>query len=474
MNKPLSKLWSELEKKFRGNPLSFDFKNVVLNHLGEKRSDVFTHYVHSYPAKMFPYIPLYFLSIPELCPPDGVVLDPFCGSGTVLLESIVHPAYKRDAYGVELNPAARLISKVKTTPLNEEELAGRIEHLFKLADEYDSIDISLPKSKKIKFWFSEKVAYDLAKLRVIIEQEGKDDDCKDFFWVCFSSVIRKVCKADPFIPPPVLLKPKKYEQSLSKYKSIARFLRRAEKKGVKGLFKDSIKKNFCRIASLNKVNEIKEGKKRASVIWDDARKIKTGKLAGKGTVINSGAEDLPSETVDFILTSPPYLTAQKYIRTLRLELLWLGFSEDFILKLQRKIIGTERVSVKEAVLSKAIGVEKVDSLIKWSSSSPNRAAELISYFDGMKQAISEMYRVLKHGAYAVIVLGNNRVLGREVETYQLLSDIASVSGFKLQLVLKDKIRGRGMITKRHNTGGLIKEEFMLVLKKEDGENVHSN
>jgi hypothetical protein len=80
---------------------------------------------------------------------------------------------------------------------------------------------------------------------------------------------------------------------------------------------------------------------------------------------------------------------------------------------------------------------------------------------------------LKHGAYAVVVLGDNKVLGRNIETHKLLIDMASVSGFKLEVVLKDKIRGRGMITRRHNSGGLIKEEFIVVLKKE-GENVSGN
>jgi len=170
--------------------------------------------------------------------------------------------------------------------------------------------------------------------------------------------------------------------------------------------------------------------------------------------------------VDFILTSPPYLTAQKYIRTVRLELLWLGFSENFIQQLQKRMIGTERVSLKEINQSNRIDVERVDRLIRWASFSPHRAAELISYFRGMKQAFSEMHRVLKTGAYAVVVIGDNQVLGRSIGTYKLLVDIASGFGFGLEVVLKDEIRGRGMITKRHNTGGLIKEEYIVVLRKD--------
>ena len=42
-------------------------------------------------------------------------LDPFCGSGTVLVESMLHNV---NSYGVDINPLAILLSKVKTTTIN--------------------------------------------------------------------------------------------------------------------------------------------------------------------------------------------------------------------------------------------------------------------------------------------------------------------------------------------------------------------
>jgi DNA modification methylase len=465
----IRKLWFGLARKFRGNPLNFNFKHVVLTCLRERRSNVYTHLIHSYPAKMFPYIPTFFFSIPEICPPNGVILDPFCGSGTVLLESLIHPLYKRNAYGVEINPLGRLIAKVKTTPLEEDILEKRINHLLELIKKSDNIRDSFPESEKIKFWFSKRAIQDLSKLKYLIEEEGRNDDYKDFFWVCFSSIIRKVSKADPFIPPPVLLNIRKYRNSPDKRKFLLKFLKQAENPGVMGLFKNAVERNFERIKSLNKVEEIKNGEIKAQLIWDDVRHIKLGKLGKKGELIKSDAKVLPSNSVDLVLTSPPYLTAQKYIRTQSLELLWLGMvSENEVSHLEKEIIGSERVSLKEANFADGIGVESIDNLIRWTSSiAPQRAAIVFKYFFEMKKAISEIHRVLKSEAYAILVVGNNKVLGRNIETYKLLIDLAALSGFKLKLVLKDKIRGRGMITKRHNSGGLIKEEFIIVLKKEE-------
>ena len=468
MSEKLGKLWLNLVRKYTKNPLSFNFKHAVLTCLGEKRSDVYTHFIHSYPAKMFPYIPAFFFSIPELCPPDGMVLDPFCGSGTVLLESLVHPLYKRNVHGVEINPIGRLIAKVKTTPLKEGKLEKRINHLLELAKKSRNIKVSLPESEKIEFWFSKKAIRKLSRLKYLIKEEGKDDDYKDFFWVCFSSMIRKVSKADPFIPPPVLLKIRKYKNSPEKCKRLLKFLKQVENPDVIGLLESTVQKNFERTKSLNRIKEVKKGKIKAQVIWDDVQHIKMGKLGKKGVLIKNSARTLPSNSIDFVLTSPPYLTAQKYIRTQRLELLWLGgVSEDDVSRLEKEIIGSERVSLKEINFAEGIGIRSVDTLIEWASSiSPQRAAMLFKYFFQMKQAMSEIYRVLKGGGYAIVVIGNNKVLGRNVRTYKLLMDVATFSGFELKLVLKDKIRGRGMITRRHNTGGLIKEEFITVLKKE--------
>jgi len=464
----LKELWFNLTREFKKNPLDFNFKHAVLAHLGERRSDAFTHSIHSYPAKMFPYIPTFFFSIPEVCSPNGVVLDPFCGSGTVLLESLVHPLYKRNVYGIEINPLGRLIAKVKTTPLKEKKLEERINNLLELVKRYENIKVPQPESKKIEFWFSKRAICELSKLKHLIEEEGRDDDYKDFFWVCFSSVIRKVSKADPFIPPPVLLNIQKYKNSPEKRKFLLKFLKQSENLGAPGLFQNIVEKNFERIKSLNKVEEVEKSKVRAHIIWDDARHAKLGKLANKGELVKSEVKTLASNSIDLILTSPPYLTAQKYIRTQNLELLWLGLvSENEIPRLEKEVIGSEHVSLKETNFTDGVGVKSVDALIKWASlKSPQRAAMLFKYFFEMKQAIAEMYRVLKDGAHAIIVVGNNKVLGRKVKTYKLLIDVAALSGFKLELVLKDKIRGRGMITRRHNTGGLIKEELIIDLKKE--------
>lgn len=461
-------LWQDLINQFTGKPISVNFKDFIIKNTQEKRSDVYTHYFHSYPAKMFPYLPIFFYSIPQLCPSDGLVLDPFCGSGTTLLESLVHPFFPRDALGVEMNPLGRLIAKVKTTPIDSEVLQDKIGGLKKRVREATTIKPNVPESKKIKFWFSEQAIVELSKIKYLIEEQEDDfNDCNDFLWLCFSSIVRKVSLADPYIPPPVLLKLTKYEQAPDKHRYLSKYLKEAKAPNLINIYLNVLEKNFDRIHQLNQKLDHKNSSPKARIIWDDARGIKMGALSKKGQLNKITAKNLDSNSVDLILTSPPYLSAQKYIRTLTLELLWLDLlSEDQLGYLDRQIIGTERTSHKEIDISQEINIKSVDDLVKWSSfRSRERTAIVLNYFLGMQRAISEMYRVLKKDACAIIVIGNNQVLGKKIKTYSIIADIAIDAGFELKLVLVDTIRGRGMITRRHGTGGLIKEEYAVVLKK---------
>ncbi len=465
-------IWERLihqyEKKRRAIP--FDFKNTVLENLGERRSNNYPHYIHYYPGKIFPYIPIFLLSLDELCSPSGIVLDPFSGSGTILLESIINPVDKRNVWGVEINPLGRLISKVKTTPLNIESTRNILKQIFHYNRSLsNSISLPIPKFKNMSIWFSEKAIKELAKLRLSIESLNTERNHKDFFWLCFSSVIRKVAKADPFIPPPVLLKPYKYKDNHKKYKYVQNFLKNAENPDVVAIFETIVEKNLKSISALNNIKDVRSKKIKAKIIWDDAKDIKFSRLAERGRVIKTNnIRPLDSNSINLIITSPPYLTAQKYIRTHKLELLWLDLlTEKELQRLDKELIGTEKVSLREVDFDKHIGIKSIDRLIKWAIAiSPERAALVYKYFQDMQQAISEMYRVLKGNAYVILVVGNNTVLKRKIKTYRLLTDLAVSIGFREILVLKDNIRGRGMITKRHNSGGLIKEEYAIILRKE--------
>lgn len=106
-------------------PIPVNFRQLVpeLNNV-----DRYSHSIHSYPAKLISHIPHFFLNSNVFCPDQGTVLDPFCGTGTVLLEAILH---KKNALGADANPLARLITNAKVTYLDEELLR---QHLLELSE----------------------------------------------------------------------------------------------------------------------------------------------------------------------------------------------------------------------------------------------------------------------------------------------------------------------------------------------------
>lgn len=211
----IENVWGNLIKRYQQRrPNSFAFKDKVTKLLGRNSPNNYPHYIHYYPGKIFPFIPLFIFSSEKLCPHGGIVLDPFSGSGTVLLESLINPLYKRSALGVEINPLGRLISKVKTTPLESESTKETLRQIINYYErEPKNKTFPQPTFKNKDLWFSEKANERLSRLRYSIGKAETSQDIKDFFWVCFSSIVRKVSKEDPFIPPPVVLK--KHSNKLS-------------------------------------------------------------------------------------------------------------------------------------------------------------------------------------------------------------------------------------------------------------------
>jgi len=451
--------------KIKKKAINFNFKEASKQLLkgNDNNNNRYIHYIHYYPGRIYPYIPLYILSLQDFSHLSGYLLDPFAGSGTILLESIMNPFVKRNALGVEINPLARLISKVKTTPIDLLKVKELIRDLKVLYSQKTGISEYVPKYRNINLWFSSASIKKLSKLKYAIDNLDAPIEYKDLFWLCFSSIIRNVSKADPYIPPPVILKPEKYKGNPIKYRKLKQHLEEAENPDLWNTFEKNVNAN---ITKLNYIFEkIINGGIKAEIIWDDARDIKKAKLNKRGRFNKNIVEELAPNSVDIIFTSPPYLTAQKYIRTSKLELLWLGHDKEEINNLDKISIGTERVSSQMDI--REFGVSSIDVLVKNTvPKSKSRGLTVYLYFEDMLKVFEELNRILKRDGYLILVVGDNKVLGEWISTYKLLSDAAINKGFKEILILKDEIRNRSMMTKRNGSGGLIKEEYVIILKKE--------
>lgn len=142
------------------------------------------HSIHPYPAKFIPEIPRTLLDILPL--PEGTaVMDPFCGSGTTLVEAQNKGI---STFGVDLNPIACLISKVKTNPLPEG-FIDAAEYCINNAKNKKSYDIKdIP---NLDHWFKADIQNAVSAL---VEEIDKIDNEKirDGLRLALSSIIVRV------------------------------------------------------------------------------------------------------------------------------------------------------------------------------------------------------------------------------------------------------------------------------------------
>ena len=173
--------------------------------------------------------------------------------------------------------------------------------------------------------------------------------------------------------------------------------------------------------------------------------------------------------VDFIITSPPYINAQDYFRSYKLELWWLGLATpEEVRYLNRQAIGTENISgntynyiqkSKERLLNTILN--KIWKINKTKFYIVN------NYFENMKNIFKEFHNVLKTCGYFCLITGCNNICGIQIPTYKILTHIAEDNDFKLVEIGRDEIKNRTLPPDRNHNGGIIKEEWITVFQKED-------
>ena len=145
--------------------LEFDNKNNIM--IISKHQSYLTHGVHKFPAKFFPELPRYLIT--KYSKPGDVVLDPMCGSGTVLLESILQ---NRHTIGIDIDPIAKLISKVKTTSIKSDLLDNARDIISKSVDSLvrTNKNINIPEFNYRDKWFKIFVLEELAIIKESIKK----------------------------------------------------------------------------------------------------------------------------------------------------------------------------------------------------------------------------------------------------------------------------------------------------------------
>ena len=352
-----------------------------------------THGLHPYKGKFYPQLAKALLNTTSLR--DGAtVLDPFCGSGTTLLEGFLNGLWAR---GIDMNPLAALIPKAKVGILDlppevvTEAVEALLAKLGKAPDAPDYNDDQFPREcmQEISRWFPSPV---IGKLNWLLKtiRRTTAGPIRDFFEVVLSSIVREVSQQDA-------------NDLRIRYRKVLQ-----DDADVFGQFSRHLAAHFGRLQKFWAIRGYSPCEfYPAAAIEGDSRSWETFQKLG----IKAGG-------VDAVLTSPPYATALPYIDTDRLSLLTImGISGQSRRPLEQTLIGSreivtsERKVFEERIAGASIDLNKEvgeflqslhDRLARTDAGfrRKNMPALLIRFFADMKAVLTNCYTALRPGGEA--------------------------------------------------------------------------
>lgn len=393
-----------------------------------------THNIHAFAAKFPPQLPRLFIE--GLTRPGEVVLDPMVGSGTTLVEALLRG---RVGIGFDLDPLAILISRIKITRLKSEEIRLAGEKVLKGAAKtlqsplfYAEEELKKRYSKKVieflHYWFAEETRRELLALLQEIERQPSLL-VRNLLTALFSSII-------------------------------------ITKSGGVSLARDLAHSRPHKDPSKQPKNALEAFGEKLYKVLPDFKAI--AQAPGRAFAFQADARDLPMEanTVDLIMTSPPYANAIDYVRAHKFSLFWLGYETE-LLQLRQEAIGAEIQG--EGYISPSSVIQEVVNVVR--KKDPRKAGILTNYFQSMEAALREMYRVLRLGKAAIVVVGPSTTRGITIPTQVGLAEIGESIGFKCVGIKEREIdRDRRMMPWSQAKGeegieARIHEEYVIALMK---------
>ena len=371
-----------------------------------------SHNFHAFAAKFPPQLPRLFIE--GLTTPGEVVLDPMMGSGTTIVEAFLAG---RRAIGFDIDPLAIKICHVKVTPLNTEPIHITSAKLLSQATRLvDSARVQReltkrfdePTKKFIDYWFLPSTQRELLALALSIETVG-EPELRRFFELCFSSII--ITKSGGVSMARDLAHSRPHFDKAKKPKNALEQYNQRMKKSLKSLA------------------EIAKGTGQTAIQVGDARHLA-----------------LADDSVDLIVTSPPYANAIDYMRAHKFSLVWFGMDINRLSELRSTYIGSERAANAQYAAIPEYAEQITQELVTKDAS---KAAILRKYFVEMQEAMREMYRVLRPGSATIIVVGTSTMRGIDVQTHRSLADIGVGIGFDVVGVVARQLdRNRRMMPAR--------------------------
>lgn len=427
----------------------FQPRSDVAYSLAGARKDTITHATHTahkYPAKFIPQIPSW--AIKNLMPRGrGTVLDPFCGSGTTLVEA---GRNGHKAIGADISPLAALMTRAKCAvlPVDVTKRWGGVlpEVLADARKAAKKLTVELADSKGLDIhglhytwsnWFDPDRAAGLLELRRAIERRVLEPAMRDVALTALSSILKSCSYLNE-------------DQIKVRYQ--------AEKK----LADPFVAFDKASVDFFEKQSVISEEYKRVGAEFE---------------VILTTASRIPLEdgVVNLVATSPPYINAVDYTMAHKYNMFVLGLLEtndfkthcrDYIGVTERAVRAEDMANMPQAFVPHV--KPWIDQLLQIDTpTARNRAYVVTQYFNGMYESLVEARRLLQQGgSYYMVVGETNRICGQYIPTADLIEACAIQAGFGVRSKFLHALANRSaMRLSRSKTGGEIPYEQVFVFEK---------
>ena len=399
----------------------------------ESNTKEYTHCFHTYPAMMIPQIARKLLK--EYGIEGGWLLDPYCGTGTSLVEASL---FGMHSVGCDINPLVRLIATTKSTPVClsalDETLNRLNKNLFEIECRGSDVpDAPIPDILNLMYWFSEEVIRSLANLRAVIS-DVKDKALQNFILVAFSETVREVSytRNGEF---------KLYRMPKNKLKDF--------KPDVLGIFSKKLRRNRHGLESY----------------LEKRKNVKTS-VSIANTVEGELPMPLPPGGYDMVITSPPYGDSQTtvaYGQFSRLAAEWIGLPNAR--QVDKLAMGglRSKETLTDSPVSSA--VEK----IRWVDE--KRAEEVSAFYIDLQRSINSIAEVCSPHATICYVVGNRRVKGVILPTDEFVVDAFRQHGFVHKATIVRNIPNKRMPKKNSpsniagKTSKTMHEENIVVCQR---------
>jgi hypothetical protein len=370
-----------------------------------------------------------------------------CGSGTTLVEAVL---CGREALGAEIDPLARLVAKVKATPISPDAIHTAGAQIEARLTEPGLDGSRRPDLPNVQYWFRDDVATDLSRIKCAIAELECDDDQRNLLWVVFSSLIvarTSVANARDLV------------HSRHHYRVWA------EPPDVPKRFVSLVHRAARQMRALREEIDARPASSEAprpQIVGTDARAL-----------------ELHRCSVDLIFTSPPYCSALDYTRAHTFSVAWiadvLGLSTDEYRQLGRQYVGSERAPMALATpdqpLPPPLGIAAVDDVVAALVRHPKRAWIVYRYFRDMSDVFKEAARVLRPEGHAVFVVCPSNIRKVRIPTHDIFAHMASEvteGQLSLQNLHERTIHDRRRVMPYLEAafGERMRTEYVLVLRKE--------